>query len=108
MQCLKERANGTFLWVALVCKKLEKMPPSRALLALNRFPAGLKPLYQRMLQQVEGRIDSQDYDKEEEIDEHDIELRRCLPRSRSSAFRPLSVIELGVLAGLEQELWWDE
>ena len=49
---LSLNANGTFLWVALVCENLEKIKRWNALAMLKRFPPGLVPLYQRMMQQV--------------------------------------------------------
>jgi hypothetical protein len=49
---LSSNANGTFLWVALVCQNLEKIPRLNTLTELNAFPAGLDPLYRRMMEQI--------------------------------------------------------
>jgi NACHT domain. len=55
---LLKRAEGTFLWVGLACKRLEsdgsgeRLPPGQALLAIQDLPPGLHPLYERMLQQI--------------------------------------------------------
>jgi hypothetical protein len=49
---LSSNANDTFLWVALVCQNLEKIPRLNTLTKLNTFPAGLDPLYRRMMEQV--------------------------------------------------------
>ncbi|KAL4786484.1 WD40-repeat-containing domain protein [Aspergillus varians] len=55
---LLKRAEGTFLWAGLVCKRLEsdgsgeRIPPGQALLAIQDLPPGLHPLYERMLQQI--------------------------------------------------------
>jgi hypothetical protein len=55
---LLKRAEGTFLWVSLVCKRLEsdgkgeRVSPSEALLAIEVLPPGLQPFYERMFQQV--------------------------------------------------------
>ncbi|KAK4226199.1 heterokaryon incompatibility protein-domain-containing protein [Podospora fimiseda] len=49
-------ANGTFLWVALVCQALAD-PGLRnwnALRTLQTFPAGLDSLYVRMIQEIKG------------------------------------------------------
>ena len=43
---LTENADGTFLWVALVCKELEKVEAWRTRYIYTKFPAGLEPLYQ--------------------------------------------------------------
>lgn len=45
-------ANDTFLWVALVCQELEKVPRSRVLTTVKTFPPGLSSLYQRMMDQI--------------------------------------------------------
>ncbi|KAJ5659232.1 HET-domain-containing protein [Penicillium longicatenatum] len=45
-------AQGTFLWVALVCEKLASIPRLRTIEKLAAFPPGLDALYQRMMQQV--------------------------------------------------------
>ena len=49
---LSSNANDTFLWVALVCQNLEKIPRLNTLTELDAFPAGLDPLYRRMMTQV--------------------------------------------------------
>jgi hypothetical protein len=51
---LSSNANGTFLWVALVCQSLEKVPRRNVIkkLELNVFPPGLNLLYERMMQQL--------------------------------------------------------
>jgi hypothetical protein len=41
---LSSNANGTFLWVALVCQDLEKIPKLAILARLNDFPPGLDAL----------------------------------------------------------------
>jgi hypothetical protein len=45
-------ANNTFLWVALVCQNLEKIPRWNTLGQLKALPPGLYSLYQRMMEQV--------------------------------------------------------
>jgi hypothetical protein len=49
---LSSNANDTFLWVALVCQNLENIPRWNTRMRLNEFPAGLDPLYNRMMKQV--------------------------------------------------------
>lgn len=55
---LLEKAEGTFLWVSLVCKRLEndgsgaRVPPDEALSAIQEFPPGLHSLYERMFEQL--------------------------------------------------------
>jgi hypothetical protein len=51
---LRERAKGTFLWVALACKELErrKVTADNTMTVLENLPPELVPLYKRMLDQV--------------------------------------------------------
>ncbi|KAF2682496.1 HET-domain-containing protein [Lentithecium fluviatile CBS 122367] len=49
---LSMHANNTFLWVALVCQNLEKIPRWNTLVKLNAFPPGLDSLYERMMEQI--------------------------------------------------------
>ena len=50
-------ANGTFLWVAMVCQNLASTPKWKTLATLKTYPRGLNPLYQRMMQLI---CDSED------------------------------------------------
>lgn len=49
---LSGNANGSFLWVALVCALLEKVPQSDPLPESVDFPPGLDKLYRRMIDSV--------------------------------------------------------
>ncbi|KAK4171574.1 hypothetical protein QBC36DRAFT_249332 [Triangularia setosa] len=51
---LQSHANGTFLWVALVCQALAdpKVKKRHILAKLQTFPRGLDSLYARMLEQI--------------------------------------------------------
>jgi hypothetical protein len=49
---LSLNANNTFLWVALVCQNIEKIPRWNTLRKLNMFPPGLNSLYGRMIEQI--------------------------------------------------------
>jgi hypothetical protein len=52
LQHLVSNANDTFLWVALVCQNLEKIPRWNTLAKLNTFPPGLDSLYKQMAEQI--------------------------------------------------------
>lgn len=57
---LSDNADGTFLWVSLVCQELadERVFRTRHTLSkLKLFPPGLDSLYERMLDQIFGSID---------------------------------------------------
>jgi hypothetical protein len=86
---LHENANGTFLWVALVCQRLEKTPVRRTLSVLKEFPPGLEPLYGRMLGQIWHMEDQED-----------IEHCRKILCAATLAYRPLHLNEFIFTADL--------
>ena len=86
---LRDKANGTFLWVALVCQELQKVSSRRAKPTLEKFPAGLEPLYMRMMEQVLSLPDAED-----------VEFCTSILRALVMAVRPLHLNELVFLAEL--------
>ncbi len=84
---LREKAEDTFLWVALVCKELSDVRRERVESYLEEFPSGLIPLYERMLHQVLRQKDR-----------YDIEVCRRILRAVVIAFRPLHLEEIAVFA----------
>lgn len=88
---LLERSEGTFLWVSLVCKKLESVCPEEALVAIQNIPHGLHPLYGQVLEQLNcGRGK---------------EVRMCmrLLKAMMLVYRPLKMGEFATIAGLEYD-----
>jgi hypothetical protein len=83
---LSDRADGTFLWVALVCKELEAVRKLDTIDRLGKFPAGLEPLYERILAQLS-------------IQEHSQRHLQVL-RLITLALRPLYLKEIVVLGDL--------
>ncbi|KAF3392418.1 hypothetical protein F1880_008932 [Penicillium rolfsii] len=89
---LQEKAEGTFLWVALVVQELENVDSWDVKEVVDDVPKGLDDLYARMI-------------------DHITQLR---PRSReycqlvlsatTLAYRPLQLQELGVVSGLPSEI----
>ena len=84
---LLEKAENTFLWVALVCKELSHVRSGRVKSWLGKIPAGLVPLYERML-----------YEVLHQKDEDDIEVCRRILRAVVNASRPLHLEEIAVFA----------
>lgn len=84
---LRDKAEGTFLWVALVCKELERVMLARTQMTLQEFPAGLEGLYEHMMKRVESEGNETDSCKK-------------LLCTVTLASRPLLLKELGVLASL--------
>ncbi|KAJ4331972.1 hypothetical protein N0V95_009773, partial [Ascochyta clinopodiicola] len=87
-QQLRGKAEGTFLWVSLVCKELEGVPLYRTREVLQALPPGLDPLYDRMMALITAQ------------DARTVEYCRAVLRSLTLAFRPLQREELVVAAGL--------
>jgi len=88
---LLANSGETFLWVALVCKELEKAARWEAKRMLNEFPPGLIPLYDRMTRQIQAyRTETMEF---------------CL-RTLSVlalALRPLKLSELPAVADLPEQ-----
>ncbi|KAK6611209.1 vegetative incompatibility protein het-e-1 [Botrytis cinerea] len=85
-QHLMLNANGTFLWVALVCQELSNIPGWKALQKLTAFPPGLDALYGRMLGQI--------------IDSEDAELCKSILAVVSVVYRPVTLDELVALVDM--------
>jgi hypothetical protein len=81
---LTSTADGTFLWVALVCQDLEKKTKWNALKKLNSFPPGLDALYERMMQQISASDDA--------------ELCKQVLALDALVYRPITLEELVALA----------
>lgn len=92
--CLRQKAEGTFLWVALACRELSK--PSVLSInteeTLSRLPFGITPLYTRIMDQV---LTSGD-------EKSTIYIKSIL-QSMIVALRPLMLPELAVAAGLPKQ-----
>ena len=93
---LTDNADGTFLWVALVCQELKKVVKRRVRPTLRKFPSGLEPLYGRMLEQIEDLSDPDDRE----------DCSKVL-RITVLAYRPLQLKELNFAADLPDEKFAD-
>ena len=82
---LKKNAGGTFLWVALVCKRLEFSKRVFYEKDMQAFPPGLEQLYGRMLQQVQN------------LDEPESKLYKFVLGVVLTSPRPLETYELAHL-----------
>jgi NACHT domain len=90
---LTDNAEGTFLWVALVCKALESVLAGTTERVLKTFPAGLEPLYERMMGQIEH-----------ERDFAEVGLCKQILCTVTLACRPLCLNEIGIIAGLPEDV----
>ncbi|KAL7912268.1 hypothetical protein GGI35DRAFT_444828 [Trichoderma velutinum] len=86
---LREKAEGTFLWVGLACEELKEIPSKDAIRVLQNMPKGLHSLYKTLLNtaQEESGADT---------------VRRILSLI-AACMRPLSVLELSEACQLYEE-----
>ena len=89
---MRQKANGTFLWVSLVNKSLQKVKSWNVLGLIDKMPSDLIDLYQRMLDQIQT------------LDDGDPELCRLVLSTVTTAKEPLRLEELGILSGLPKEI----
>ncbi|OWY53296.1 HET-D protein [Alternaria alternata] len=85
---LHQKANGTFLWVALVIHELEKPESWDPLAVVEEAPAGLHQLYDRMMDQIQR------------LSPRNADTCRSLLCTAVVAYRPLYLVELGSLRKL--------
>ncbi|KAM0178843.1 hypothetical protein ACHAPC_008311 [Botrytis cinerea] len=93
---LLDNANGTFLWVALVCRNLERARLF-TISKLQDYPSELDPLYSRMIRQITHM--------------EDIEAATLCLRILSvivTVYRPITLDELSTLMGLDNEIPLEE
>jgi hypothetical protein len=77
---LSSNANGTFLWVALVCQRLENVSRLNTLAKLNMFPPGLDALYERMMEQI--------------CNSDDVDICKRILAYVTTVYRPITLKEL--------------
>ncbi|RYP82721.1 hypothetical protein DL770_005533 [Monosporascus sp. CRB-9-2] len=88
---MRQKANGTFLWVALVVQKLENVKSWHVLKVVEEIPTDLEELYARMIEYIQQL-------------ERDSEFCLLVLATVTLAYRPLRLAELGVLSGLPKEI----
>ncbi|KAJ5275613.1 Vegetative incompatibility protein HET-E-1 [Penicillium chrysogenum] len=89
---LQTKAEGTFLWVALVVQEIQHVDSWRVRQVVNDVPRGLDDLYARMIDQIE-RMPSDE-----------IRYCRLILSAAALAYRPLQLLELGVVSRLPDEI----
>ena len=88
---LRQKANETFLWVALVCKELEDVESWDVGQVLDELPSDLTLLYARMIEQIRH------------LKGKGKEFCMQVLSISTLAYRPLHLLELAALADLPQE-----
>ncbi|KAK5662998.1 hypothetical protein OQA88_6412 [Cercophora sp. LCS_1] len=89
---LSSNANGTFLWVALVCQALAdpKVRKRQTLAKLRTFPPGLDSLYAQMMEQI--------------VLSEDADLCKQILAVTTIVHRPISLRELTALAEMLDDI----
>ena len=89
---MHQKSDGTFLWVALVFEGLRGALRRNVAQVLNRIPKGLTPLYDRMIIQIQ------------QLEFDYPQLCLLTLATAALAHRPLHMLEIRLLAGLEEEI----
>lgn len=89
---MRRKSDGTFLWVALVFEELRGVFRKNLSRVLEGIPKGLTPLYDRMVKQIQ------------QLEEEHLQLCVLALSTSTLAFRPLHMLEIHTLAGLQEEL----
>jgi NACHT domain len=85
---LVDKAEDTFLWVSLVCKRLESVRGDKVLAMIQELPPGLHPFYDRILHELSQGSSAEGC------------LR--LLKVMLLAYRPLKLAEVASITGLPQ------
>ncbi|KAJ0136869.1 Uncharacterized protein HZ326_20131 [Fusarium oxysporum f. sp. albedinis] len=89
---MRQKANGTFLWAALVIQELQAANSWDILQVVEEVPMGLEELYDRMISQIQR------------LKRKDPEFCRLILSTVALVYRPPCLAELGVLSGLPNEI----
>jgi hypothetical protein len=85
---MRQKANGTFLWVSLVIKELKDVMAWEVLQVLDKVPTELNDVYRRMIKQIQ------------QLQRQYPELCQQVLSTVIAAYRPLHLQELHVLSRL--------
>ncbi|KAH8430190.1 uncharacterized protein LDX57_007860 [Aspergillus melleus] len=91
-QALQEKAEGTFLWVALVVQELERVDSWDVEQVVHDVPTGLDGLYARMIDHIK------------KLAAQSREYCQLVLSATALAYRPLQLLELGVVSGLPNKI----
>ncbi|RDW58781.1 hypothetical protein BP6252_13257 [Coleophoma cylindrospora] len=89
---MRQKANGTFLWVALVFQELKTVKSWDMEEVMENVPPGLDELYDRMMQQID------------QLNWNTPKYCRSVLATATTVYRPLHLVELCFLSGLPPEL----
>ncbi|OCL00979.1 beta transducin-like protein HET-D2Y, partial [Cenococcum geophilum 1.58] len=89
---LRRKANGTFLWVALVVQELKRPESWDPLQVVEEVPTELHQLYNRMVNQIQ------------QLTKRNSEVCRLILSIATVAYRPLYLAEIGSLCKLPGQI----
>lgn len=89
---LRQKANGTFLWVSLVVKELEDVQSWEVMEVVKEMPTDLTAVYRRMINQIRQQRRG------------NAEFCWKIISTIFTAYYPLSLGELGLLSGLPKNI----
>jgi NACHT domain len=89
---MREKSNGTFLWVALVIAELRRVLKRNMLKVLEDMPNGLTLVYDRILKHIQ------------QLHRQDCECCLLTLSAATLAYRPLHLHEINIVAGLQEEV----
>lgn len=89
---VQQKANGTFLWVSLVMKELEQAQSWEVMEVVADMPTDLAALYNRMMHQINSLM------------RRNKRLCKNLLSAIFTAYYPLSLAEVGVVAGIPDQI----
>lgn len=89
---MRRKADGTFLWVALVVQELQAAKEWEMLQVMEEMPGNLEDLYDRIWEEIR------------KLRRNTPEFCRLILSAVTLAYRPLHLVELGVLSGLPLEI----
>ena len=89
---LHQKANDTFLWVAIVCQELGEVESWDVLQLLQEVPSDLKGLYVRVIKQIQ------------QLKGRSVMFCMQVLSTMTLAYRPLHFLELAALADLPKEV----
>jgi hypothetical protein len=87
---LRKKANGTFLWVAIVIEELRNVQPWHIEEVVEKVPAGLDEIFMTMMAKMRQ--------------DQNWELCRRVLSAATLAYRPLHLFELPVVSGLPKNI----
>lgn len=87
---LRKKANGTFLWVAIVIEELRNVQPWHIEEVVEKVPAGLDEIFKTMMAKMRQ--------------DQNWELCRRVLSAAALAYRPLHLFELPAVSGLPKNI----